>query len=231
MNELSRALSLAVLGCLMMAAGCSSYHSNIANEDLSQKRLLEPILVLPPVSSNPTLKSYCASLGMDFSVEVARVIEKGQVIYGPDIKTLDAALTWNNLILNGEFNADEMAAMAKHANCKSVLGIELRDIRHYPPMRTVIYMTWFDAETGDVIAKVYNDVDMTDWKTERIYGNYIGYGPAKMLEEQFRYSEDSLHTASLSPERFRQFVAAYSVNLMFGKAQVGWWYRFWNALA
>lgn len=220
---------LAPVAALIMT-GCTSYHSNITNQPLADKRSTQMILLLPPVSPEPNLLMYAGELGSDFNIELARVITKGEVVYGCDVRSLGTALTWNNLILNGEFNADEISSMAKHVGCQSVLAVELRDVQQYPPQRAVVYLYWYDADTAKLIGRVYNDVDMNDWKTRRIYGNYIDYGPLKMLEEKLFYSEDQLQTASLSPQRFRQFVAAYSVNLLFGQMEYGWFYRFWNAI-
>ncbi len=215
--------------CLCLCQGCTSYQNVILDKELATERLKKPILLLPPVSSKVDLKKYCGQLGKEFYVELSRETEN-RAVYALNVEALDPSLTWDNLIINGEINSREVAAMARDSKCPSAIVCDVLDVNNYPPQRTVLRLQWIDAETGKSIGILYNNVDASDAKTKYIYGNFIGHGPAKMLYEQFAYSEDLMQTALLSPDRFRQFVAAYSVQLLIGKADVGFWYRFWNVM-
>lgn len=214
---------------MLLCQGCSSYQNVIIDKEVAKEKLLKPILLLPPISSKIENKKNCELLGKEFYVELSRETEN-RAVYAMNVEAFDKAVSWDNLMIDGVVNTREAASMGRESGCPSVIVCDLLDATHYAPQRVVLRLQWVDSETGKYIATLYNNVDLSDTKTRYIYGNYIGHGPAKMLYEQFAYSEDLMQTALLSPDRFRQFVAAYSIQLLLGKADVGFWYRFWNLM-
>lgn len=210
--------------CLVICAGCASTRVDTPQAELAHQRLTEPLIVIPPISYDPDLEDTCDSLGDYLCVEVPKRFD-GKVIYAEDIQSLRSVVTWNNLIKNGAIDCQEVATIARATGCKSALATHVINTKPYPPFRMVVSMLWIDARTGDVISRLYNDVDLTDSDTKYKYSNFVGQGPAKELYERFFYSEDLLQTAMLSPERFMHFVAAHSVKVTFGdRHDVPWWY-------
>jgi hypothetical protein len=167
-------------------------------------------------------------LGEYFNVELPQRVN-GQVVYSKNVSTLKEVVTWENMIQNGVVNTNEAATIAKTMGCDSAVTIRILELKHYPPFRMVIIMLWIDAQTGNVIGRLYNDVDLSDSETNYRFKNFVGQGPAKDVYEKFFYSEDLYHSAFLMPNEFRRFVAAYSTAIMFQSVtDIPWWW-FWRS--
>ncbi|OGV54725.1 MAG: hypothetical protein A2X49_09640 [Lentisphaerae bacterium GWF2_52_8] len=213
---------------IFLAAGCASTKVVILAPEMAEERTKEPLLLLPPVASRPELLSTASALGKYLNVEVPKRVS-GTVTYGGNIDSLKNIATWNNLIKNGSLNASEMAAIGKTVGCNSVLGCQILELNPYPPFRMVNQYLWVDSETGNVIARLYHDINLADSETNYRFKNYAGQGPAKQLYEAFFYSEDLYQTAYLMPEEFNRFSAAFSAAVLFEEARKIPWWLFWRS--
>jgi hypothetical protein len=218
---------LAVFFALALLNSCNSVKVDVQKERAAFL-LTQPVLVLMPISPLPNSVRLCDSMGAYFSVEVPKRI-KGSVVYSQTVPGLKDLSTWANLVKNGEINVNEAASMAKTIGCQSVITVQILEFKLYPPFKTVLIMHWIDADTGNVIGKVYNDVDVGDTQVNYRYRCFSGQGPLKEVYEEFSYSEDLFQTANLSPEKFKLFAAAFTANVMFKTAEDADW-RWWRVL-
>lgn len=220
-------LTASVAFAVMLSALCSCNNTKV---DLQKERcaflLGQPILLMMPISALQTSEKTCESLGSYLSVEVPKRV-KGNVIYSRNVQGLRDLSNWQNLTENGEINCNEVAAMAKTVGCQSAITVQILEYKQYPPFKMVVMMHWIDADTGNIVGKVYNDVDASDTAVNYRYRCFSGQGPLKELYEEFSFSEDLYHTASLSPERFKLFVATFTSNVMFKTAEDSSW-QFWR---
>jgi hypothetical protein len=213
----------------LLISGCSSTRLHIDEQALAELRMKEPLLLFPPLVSNTKLNQISADLGKYYNIEVPKRVH-GTVIYSTNIETLKQAQSWNNLIKNGAVNTMEAAAIAKSVGCNSVLTCQLMAINQYPPFRMVLNLIWIDADTGTIIGRLYQDVDLSDSETNYRFSNFVGQGPAKEVYEKLWYSQDLYQTAYLMPQEFFRFSAAYTTRALFGEvSSFPWWY-FWRML-
>lgn len=226
-NILRLGIMLATVSFLF--AGCVSRKVNILEEDTAKLRINEPILLFPPLTSNSRLNLVCKKLGKYFSIEVPKRVN-GPVIYASNIDALETARTWNNLIKNGTVNTMEAATIGKTVGCNSVLTCQILEIKQYPPFRMVVLLYWIDSETGNIIGKLYQDIDISDSETSYRYSNFVGQGISKDVYEQVFYSEDRYHSAYLMPQEFYRFVAAYTSRVLFGDINKYPWWWFWRTV-
>jgi hypothetical protein len=220
-------ITLAVFSAL--CAGCVSHKVNILEENIAKLRINEPILLFPPLTSNPRLNVVCKDLGKYYNIELPKRVN-GPVIYASNIDALDAAKTWNNLIKNGTVNTMEAATIGKTVGCNSVLTCQILEIQQYPPFRIVVLLFWIDSETGNIIGKLYQDIDISDSETSYRYSNFVGQGVSKDVYEQIFYSEDRYHSAYLMPQEFYRFVAAYTSRVLFGELSEYPWWWLWRSV-
>jgi len=213
----------------LLITSCASTKLTIKSKELAMLEIEKPILIIPPLTEDLSLLKTADTLGTAFSAEIPKLIN-GQVVYAKDIKTLQKSLTWDNLVKNGAINIDECVTIAKTVGCSSIFVSRIIEFKKYPPFRMVLNMKWIDVETGDILAKAYNNVDLMDYETEHKFATFAGHGPVKRTYEQFNYSSELKHTASLSPSKFSQYVAAHSTQMMFGDLFEVKWYKFWNIL-
>jgi len=226
---------LAVRVCSFLFAGllaaalcsCNSTKAEV-QKDRAKVLLSQPILIVSPVSNLPQMEKTCDTLGGYFNVEVSKRA-KGNVLYSKNIPGLKPLSNWDNLVKNGDVNANELASMAKAVGCQSAIAVEILEYNQYPPFKMVIVMIWIEAETGNIVGKVYNDVDIGDTQINYHYKSFSGQGPLKQLYEEFQFSEDLYQTAYLMPEKFKLFVAAFTTNVLFKEAEdESWW--LWRVL-
>lgn len=227
---LCRKFCVSLAGVLSLAALCSCATTKVeVQQERAELLIKEPMLLIVPLANSSYMDKTCETLGTYFKGEVPKRV-KGKVVYSSDIPGLKTLATWDNLIKNGELNANEVATMAKTIGCASALSIQVLDYQSYPPFRMIVQLLWVDAETGNVIGRLYNDVDISDSQVNYRYRSFSGQGPVKELYEEFAYSEDLYHTSYLMPERFKLFVAAFSATIMFQEVgAVPWWY-FWRTI-
>jgi len=221
---------LAVLSFIsIFCAGCSSTRVNIEEIELARVRINEPVLLFPPLTPNPRLNVVAADLGRYYRGEIPKRTN-GPVVYADDINALVEAQKWNNLIKNGTVNSMEAAIIGKNLGCDSVITIQIMDIDQYPPFRMTINMLWIDSSTGNVIGKLFQDIDLADSETNHRFSSFVGQGPAREVYEKIMYSKDVYQTSYLKPQDFYRFVAAYSTRVLFGEvSDVPWWF-FWRTL-
>jgi hypothetical protein len=211
----------------LLFAGCVSRKVHILEKETAKLRINEPILVFPPLTSNPRLNTVTRDLGKYYSVEVPKRVN-GPVIFASNIDALESARTWNNLIKNGTVNTMEAATIGKTVGCNSVLTCQILELQQYPPFRIVVQLYWIDSETGNILGKLYQDVDISDSETSYRYSNFVGQGVSKEVYEQIFYSADRYHSAYLMPQEFYRFVAAYTSNVLFGEIDEYPWWLFWR---
>ena len=204
---------------------CNSTKIDIQKER-SAFLLTQPMLLIMPISGLSSSEKTCETLGSYFSVEVPKRV-KGNVIYSRNVPGLKDLSTWANMVKNGELNCNEAAAMAKTIGCQSAIVVQVLEFKQYPPFKMVVVMHWIDADTGNIVGKVYNDVDASDTQVNYRYRCFSGQGPLKEIYEEFNFSEDLFQTASLMPEKFKLFVAAFTSNVMFKTAEDASW-QFWR---
>lgn len=219
------AFLLAVPVLALSLCACNTTKVDVQKERASFL-LTQPILLVMPVSGLPSSERLCSSLGSYFSVEVPKRV-KGNVIYTSNVQGLKDLASFSNIVKNGELNGNEAASMAKTIGCQSAIVVQILEFKQYPPFKMVVEMLWVDAETGNIVGKVYNDVDASDTQVNYRYRCFSGQGPLKELYEEFSYSEDLFKTASLSPEKFKLFVAAFTSNVMFKTAEDSSW-QYWR---
>ncbi len=217
-----------LLPCLLLAllmASCNTTRVDVQKER-AKVLIAQPILLLSPVTNLPQMERACDSLGSYFSVEVPKR-SKGNVLYSKNIPGLKSLATWDNLVKNGDINSSELASMAKAVGCQSVIAVQILEYNQYPPFKMVVVMVWIDSETGNIIGKIYNDVDIGDTQINYRYKSFSGQGPLKVLSEEFIYKEDLYQTAYLMPEKFKLFVASFTTNILFKEAEdeTWWWWR------
>ncbi len=220
-------LVVASFALLPLLSSCNSSKVSV-EQQICELRIKEPIFLLPPVAQSIQMNQLCETLGAYYNVELPKRV-KGQVVYAKNIDSLKEVLTWNNLMKNGAVNAREAAAIGKSNGCDSVLAIQIMNAQMYPPFRMVVAMQWIDCDTANIIGRLYQDVDLTDSETKYRFRNFVGQGPAKEVYEEFAYSEALYQTASLKPEEFKRFVAAYSATLLFGETSDFPWWMFWRS--
>lgn len=223
-----RALCTLPILSLLVICGCTSTRVHILEDDTAKARIDEPILLFKPITRDSLLKNVCLSLGSFYSIELPKRVN-GQVVYSENVDAMGGAEERSNIMKNGVINTKEVAAIASTLGCNSALTVQLIEIKRYPPFRMVIELLWIDSKTGDVIGKLYQDVDLTDSETNYRFSNFVGQGPAKEFYERFFYSQDLYQSAYLSPLRFRHFVAAYTTRVLFGDIGVVPWWIFWRS--
>ncbi len=222
-GNLAKAFSVVgVLCASLLVASCNSTKVDVYKERAAYL-MTQPMLLIAPISPLPDSKPTCQSLGLHFSVEVPKRVSGG-VVYSENVDGLKNLATWANLTENGAFNTSEAAAMAKSVGCLSAVAVQVLEFKQYPPFKMVVVMCWIDASTGNIIGKVYNDVDVSDTQVNYRYRCFSGQGPMKELYEEFNFSEDLFQTANLMPEKFKLFVASFTSNVMFKTAEDKSWY-------
>jgi len=214
--------------CVMLQ-GCNSTKIYIEEKELAKIRMTEPILVIQPLTPNPRLNTVAASLGKYYSIEVPKRM-KGTVLYSSNITSLKNAQTWNNLIRNGTVNTMEAAAIGKTVGSESVLTCQILELNQFPPFRITLELLWIDTSTGNIIGRLYQDIDLADADTNYRFSNFAGQGPARELYETFAYSKDLYQTAYLMPQEFYRFSAAYSTKVLFGDVSDTPWWIFWRSM-
>ncbi len=214
---------------LLLSASCSSTRVNINEIELARVRINEPVLVIPPLTANPRLNIVAKDLGKYYRIEVPKRVNGG-VIYAEDIPALNEAQSWNNLIKNGAVNSMEAASMAKNVGCNSALSVQILEIKQFPPFRIVVQLLWVDSSTGNIIGKLFQDIDVSDTETEHRFKSFSGQGPGQEVYERVMYSKDKYQTAYLMPQQFFHFAAAYSTRVLFGEASDFPWWFFWRTL-
>ena len=217
------------LATVLFITSCASTNKVIKSKELAMIEIEKPILIITPLTNDVELDKMAKTLGTAFSAEIPKLIN-GQVVYAQNISSLEKTLNWDNLVKNGVINIQECITMAETVGCSSVFVCRIIEYKKYPPFRMVLNMMWIDVETGDILAKAYNNVDVMDFETEQKFATFSGHGPIKRVYEQFSYSSDLQHSAALSPKKFSHYVAAQSTQLMFSDLFEVEWYRFWNVL-
>jgi hypothetical protein len=223
-----KVLSLSLF-ILFLAVGCVSRKVTILTKELAKQRINEPVLVFPPLTSKSNLSNVAEKLGRYYSLEVPKRVN-GPVVYASNIDSLKDASDWHNLIKNGTVNTMEVAAMGKALNCSSVLTCRILEINQYPPFRIVLQLNWIDSDSGNIIGKLYQDIDLADSETKYRYKNYVGQGLAAEAYEQIFYSEDKYQTAYLMPQEFYRYAASYTCNVLFGDVKDFPWWWFWRSI-
>lgn len=220
--------SIFLMLCFLITS-CASTKVTVLNKERALLEIEKPILVIPPLSDDIELKDVCNVLGDAFTSEIPKLIN-GPVIYAKNIRSLDNSLGWNNLIKNGSVNLEECITIAKNVGCSSIFVCRILEYKKYPPFKMVVVLKWIDVETGDILAKAYNNVDILDPETANKFSTFSNHGPIRKVYEQFDYRTEREHSASLSPKQFDQYVAANSTQLLFGDLFDVEWYKLWNIL-
>lgn|GEM_PF-2359903 len=225
---LSRLAGLAV--ALLVLAGCTYPRLNNLDPVTAQARIKEPILLIPPLSSNNSTMKAMKYLGQSFHNAINNRVGN-QVTYAATIESLDKSIMPENMITNGVVNSREAATIARTVGCNSVITIRVLDYKPYPPFRMVVELQWIDSQTGNTISRLYQIIDMTDSETDYRFRSYAGDGPARIAYEQFTYYKAISETAALKPTDFMDFVAAYSSKILFDQVEESHFnWRFWYLL-
>jgi len=220
---------IVTVSCVFLVCSCASSKLTVKSKELAMMEIEKPILVIPPIAADISLLKPAGILGRAFSSEIPKMIN-GQVVYANNVRALENSLSWNNLVRNGVIDTQECITIAKTVECSSVFACRIIEFKKYPPFRMVVNLMWIDVETGDILAKAYNNVDMMDFETEQKFAAFSGHGVVKRGYEKLTYSTELKHTASLSPKKFCEYVAANSTQMLFGDLYEVPWYRFWSVL-
>lgn len=217
------------VGCIVIMSSCASSKISMKSKELALMEIEKSILVLPPLTSDLSMLKSIDAMGTAFSSEIPKMIN-GEVVYAKNVRSLESSLNWKNLVRNGVINISECVTMGKTVGCSSVFACRVISFKKYPPFKMVVNLLWIDVETGDVLARAYNNLDMMDFETEQKFATFSGHGPVKRVYEEFSYKSDLKHSASLSPKKFCEYVAANSTQMLFGDLYEVPWYRFWQVL-
>jgi len=221
--------SIMLVVTLALFTGCASTRLTVKSKELALTKVDKAILIIPPLSPNLSDEKACERLGLAFTSEIPKLIN-GQIIYARNIEALQKTISWSNLMKNGAINTDEVVTMAKTVGCSTALTCRIIEYKKYPPFKMVVSLLWIDVETESIIARAYNNVDIADYETEHKFATFAGHGPVKRVYEELTYSTDTKHSASLSPNKFCDYVSAHSTQMLFGDLFEVPWYKFWNIL-
>ncbi|MDD3119775.1 MAG: hypothetical protein PHQ27_11395, partial [Victivallales bacterium] len=200
----------AVAAVALLSTSCTGPRLNYYNEDLALSRYREAIMLFPPLGRDALPADYRGELGKYYQMALSRYTQ-GQITCANTIPDLKSALQPGNLMINGTVNMKEVTAIARTVGGNSALTIRVIEFKRYPPFRMVVEIIWLDCLSGNMIARMYDDIDMTDTETSYRFDNYIGDGYARSLYEQFTHYKALAETAALKPTVFMQFVADYTI--------------------
>lgn len=231
MNNLLKKIGMNAITCALalVVTSCASTKLTVKSKELAMVKIEESILIIPPLAEDMNRSEIYDVMGTAFASEIPKMIN-GQVVYAKNIESLERSLNWENLVRNGVINVDECITIAKTVGCKTVFACRVIGYKKYPPFKMVLNLMWIDVATGAVLAKAYNNVDLLDFETEQKFATFAGHGPMKRGYEELTYSSELRHTASLSPIKFSQYVAAHSTQMLFGDLFEVKWYKWWNVL-
>lgn len=165
-----------------------------------------PILVLLPVSSDREEQQACGAIGHHLYMELSRVTG-GRAVEAEQIRGLESALTWENLMSGGGFDRDELVAVGRLVGVPSVVAVELLDISAYPPQNVVCRAVRVNVDDERVVSSVHIELSLADPEVKRRYAGFIGERGVNFLRPGGK-DDYALETALLSPEVFREFAAA-----------------------
>lgn len=213
--------------CAIFLSACSTPKVKYIDPPLSRNRAQEPVFLVPPLNPDPGMKDICSELGR-YYLNAFSANLPGQVTYAGNIESLTRAMLWDNIVNNGQVNTKEVSTIARTLGCNSAFTVRVMLYKQYPPFRMVVEMLWIDCLSGNVIAKLYDDVDMTNSDVAYRFENYVGDGPTRTVYETFTVApyKGLAKTAELKPSTFLNFVADYSTNIMVSEA-TDKWYAWW----
>ena len=227
-HQLSMTVAAILIGILLPS--CSSPRIKYYDESLAVARYKEALMLVPPLSQDPLLNDSCQELGKYYQMSLSQYTQ-AQVTNAGTIPALKQSIMWENLINNGNVNLKEVSTIARTLGCNSAITIQIIDYKRFPPFRMVVDVIWVDCLSGNIIARMYDDIDMTDAETSYRFENYIGDGYVRSVYEQFTPYKALSKTAALKPSIFLQFVANYSTRKIMDQvsdSSTSW--RFWRIL-
>jgi len=219
---------VAVVATGVFLTSCSSPRIKYYDESVALSRYKESIMLVPPLSQDPLMYENCQELGKFYQMALSQYTQ-GQITNAGTIPSLKLSIQWENIIKNGNVNLKEVTTIARTLGCNSAVTVNVIDFKRYPPFRMVVDIIWVDCLSGNMIARMYDDIDMTDSETSYRFENYIGDGYARSVYEQFTPYKALSQTAALKPTVFFQFVADYSTRQIMDEvsdSSTSW--RFWR---
>lgn len=216
------------LTAMLLLSGCSTPKIKYIDPVVAKARISEPLLLITPLNPDASLQKEMQYLGKAYLTSINNRVS-GQITYAGSIESLQRDISPDNLITNGVINTKEVAMIGKTLGCNSAVTIRVIQFKQYPPFRMVVELSWIDCLSGNTMARLYEDIDMTDSETDYRFSNFVGDGPARTAYESFAYYKALSPTASLKPTDFMRFVAAYSSRILFDRvddSDFSW--RFWR---
>ncbi len=201
-------MKVIILLLLFIVQGCN-YQTKGVNLGLTKFHLGKKILFCSPITPKKENKKFADSLGKYFYLELLRY-SKGGLINSSSLENTRDVITWDNIIVNGEVNLDELSYVAETLKCDTFLVTRLLDASNFPPYRTVVLIEWYDTKSKELLAKLYNSSNLDFGDTKNKFEVYL------MKKNQFTgenlFSDNaSLKTALLKPEEFQKFLAQIAV--------------------
>lgn len=199
----------AVLALVLTTAGCAMWRGTgeVTSAPVPAARL--PILVVPPLTPPPAVKSDEHFGELFYNAVAAR--SGGRAIAAARVPGLKPLLAWEALSQNGDLNAGEVRAIGVAANCASVVVPVLLELKPYAPQAVALDLLWVDVESEAVIRRVHLRFDLNDPAVGRDFNAFMN-GPPLPLVDWGEKSPDHAYVATLSPSDFQRYVAERSLD-------------------
>lgn len=196
---------------MMFLTGCMM--TEPPPRDTTFIRDFTPILILPPVLKDGRDFNLYRKLEKDLQLHVSRMTE-GRAYSASEVYAGSELLKWDNVMLNGGFNTPELLAMARAAECWSVVAWEILEVVPYAPQRISLRGVWINSNSGDIIKQIHLEVNLANSKTRHEYAEFIGKRGAVHFGELLD-KEEKFHEALLRPSIFRKFAAYKTARSIF----------------
>ncbi|UDQ96539.1 hypothetical protein AAEX28_05610 [Lentisphaerota bacterium WC36G] len=219
----------AILCCAisLIATGCTSPRIEYSDREVAIERFNQPMLFIQPITKDIDNQKYTLTIGENFKNALNKKFG-GRVIYSDDIEGLKQKFNHDKLLKNGVINTNEVIKLGDVLETNSILVCQVIDYSPYPPFRATTDLTWFDASSGKIIARLYQNIDLNDLETRHRYSTYVGDGVSRNIYEFYFYAKSKSQTASLMPQTFMKFIADYSSEVMFNDIVEDNSWRTWN---
>ncbi len=201
-------MKVIILLLLFIVQGCN-YQTKGENFGLNKFHLGKKILFVSPITPKKENLKFANSLGKYFYLELLRY-SKGGLIDCTNLGNTKGVITWENIVVNGAVNIDELAYIAETLKCDTFLVTRLLDASNFPPYRAVILVEWYDTKSKDLLAKLYNTSNLDFGNTKNKFEVYL-MKKNQFIGEHLLSDDASLKTALLKPEEFQKFIAHIAV--------------------
>ena len=201
-------MKVIILLLLFIVQSCN-YQTRGENYGLSKFHLGKKILFCSPITPKKENYKFAKSLGKYFYLELVRY-SKGGLINSATLQNTRDVITWDNIIVDGSVNLDELSYIAETLKCDTFLVTRVLDSSNFPPYQAVILVEWYDTKSKKLLAKLHNNSNLDFGNTKNKFEVYL-MKKNKFTGENLFSDNASLKTALLKPEEFQKFIAHIAV--------------------